>query len=291
MNKLVMDAHLNVYSFDGVKMKSLGKPEKFVNEWKNQVFRIGQDLYQKDGDSYRLLCGDSHHHAMLYRIDMPVPYIQNQFRLTDDGLLYYSAKNGIQLLDKAFEAPFESQPLTADLAFVIEESAGNYTVYLRDADGSIKPSPWAAVGLGHSGTNVFWWNGRAWSWQNDSSFRQVTCQLVFQNDAYLIFNAGAAAFLVTAQGLEADKIYQKCEIIQTPQAALMKFCGRNGDELWHLKPDKPQYFLSGSFEVNEDGTVYYSYVCDWYHDQPDIQVCEVFKFQDGEFRCIKHTEA
>ena len=65
MKKLIFNHHNQMaYFFDGKKMELVGKLHDFVNLHNKVVFSIGENIYVKEGEEYKILLENASFHSM-----------------------------------------------------------------------------------------------------------------------------------------------------------------------------------------------------------------------------------
>ncbi len=290
MKKIILDASSIAYSFDGTKMEALGKTEKFLHVWNGLIYSIGNDLYLKKGDIYQLFASE----AKLFCFGKRNPAAEKQFELLGDILLMINPLldvnlPGLQKLPKEFADFFLPQQIPQEPAFVVKEKNGPYQVYFYDEESGIKVSEQSCINLSNDWHTCFWWNGGGYVLKEDG-FTQISCNLIYQNEFYIVANVGNTGIVVNREYGLMRSFSCAVSLINTEQAPLLSVA----KGYWHLAEEDVDHIATAHGEredcyLNPDGTIVHNYV---YEDRegPDVFVTDKFKFVDGAYKCILHED-
>ena len=117
----------------------------------------------------------------------------------------------------------------------------------------------------------------------------VYSYLIYQNDAYAIFNVAGLGLRINKAG-ELKALGGDAAVVSTiPENIVL----RVGNGYWHLGKKDVQHIVTAyereSCSLTQDGTVTYEGVRE-YLDGPDIYITNVYQLKGDAYECVKHEE-
>lgn len=286
MKKIILDAASNAYLFDGTRMENLGKAEKLQDVYNGMIFAIGKDLWLKNGETYQLLATD----AELLAITEPETPFEKQFELIGDVLLMTMPnKPGFSKLNKEYAKVFLPESTEKPL-FVLKTRDNRCKVYVADGENGFRPSETAPICLS-DGLLSFWLpdSGCGYTLNSRNEFIPVYSYLIYQNDAYAIFNVDGLGIRINKAG-ELKKLDGDAAVASTvPENIVL----RVGSGYWHLGKSDVQHIATAhegeSCRLDLDGTVTYESV--WEDNEgPDIYTTSTYKLQGDAYKLVSQYE-
>ena len=268
MEKKIIIDDQNVFSFDGKKLKPLGKSCEMKDIWQGKIFTVEKKLYAKKGDEFSLLVENF---DKVYEAEMVKP-AQRQFELVGDVLVMIdNGVSGIRKLSKTY-APYLDRTLSwkeKPILFVKREKDDEYEVLvvIEDENGNIRLSEqkafrfWALASV-----LVLCWNCKIYRCASQrNTFYLSSLRLLFEGDNYLVFaedcgdNASCTAIAIDKNG-KMTPLGVDSELKKTQNATLLE----SSDGIYHLKQDEFSCVIKAcysgvSFIICEDGTICYVY--------------------------------
>lgn len=300
MEKKIIINDKDVFSFDGKKLKPLGKACEMEDIWQGKIFTIENNLYAKKGDEFSLLVENF---DSIYVVEIGEP-AQKQFELVH-GVLVMVEKDvaGIRKLAKAY-APYLDVKLSwkeKPILFIEREKDDKVFVVIEDENGNIRLSDQKAVFIGKY-SNLFCWNYRIYNFSFDSvEFYLSSLHLLFEGDSYLVFsnddvidddeddNEHSAAIAIGKDG-KLTPLGLEPEIVELPNATVIK----SSEGVYHLKKDElccvtNACYSDNSFFIHDDGTVVHTYTIKQ-SDAPDISSEDTYCLVDGDYQLVKRED-
>ena len=287
MKKVILDAASNAYLFDGTRMENMGKAEKLQDVYNGMIFALGKDLYLKAGETYTLFAQN----AELFAVTESEQPFKKQFELIGDVLLMINPnKPGFKKLEKEYAKVFLPQASDRKPLFVLKTKDGKYRVYTTNGENGFSPSETMPVCL-HSNVLSFWWpdSGCGYTLNSKNELIPVYSYLIYQNDAYAIFNVAGLGLRINKAG-ELKALGGDAAVASTiPENIVL----RVGNGYWHLGKKDVQHIATAyereSCSLAQDGTVTYEGVRE-YLDGPDIYITNVYQLKGDAYECVKHEE-
>ncbi len=296
MEKKIIIDEQNAFSFDGKKLKPLGKAYVMENIWQGKIFAVEKNLYVKKGDELSLLVENF---DSIYKAEIGEP-AKKQFELVH-GILVMVEKGvaGIRKLAKAY-APYLDAKLSwkeKPIFFIEKEKDDKVFAVIEDENGNIRLSEKKAVFIDKD-SNFFCWNYRIYNFSFDSvDFYLTSLHLLFEGDSYLVFsndddeddNSHSLAIAIGKDGKVA-LLGEEPEIVKTQNAILLK----SSEGVYHLKKDElccvtNACYSDNSFFIHGDGTVVHTYTIEQ-SDAPDISSEDTYRLVDGDYQLVKRED-
>lgn len=300
MEKKIIINDKDVFSFDGKKLKPLGKVCEMEDIWQGKIFTVDSNIYLKTGNKFSLLVENFD-----TRFKMEISsFAQKQFELVH-GVLVMVEKDvaGIRKLAKAY-APYLDVKLSwkeKPILFIEREKDDKFFVVTEDENGNIRLSDQKAVFIDKY-SNLFCWNYRIYNFSFDSEeFYLSSLHLLFEGDSYLVFsnddvigddedyNSHSAAIAIGKDG-KVTPLGGVPELKETQNAILLK----SSDGVYHLKKDElccvtNACYSDNSFFIHDDGTVVHTYTIKQ-SDAPDISSEDTYCLVDGDYQLVKRED-
>ena len=296
MEKKIIIDEQNAFSFDGKKLKPLGKAYVMENIWQGKIFAVEKNLYVKKGDELSLWVENF---DSIYKVEIGEP-AKKQFELVH-GILVMVEKGvaGIRKLAKAY-APYLDAKLSwkeKPIFFIEKEKDDKVFAVIEDENGNIRLSEKKAVFIDKD-SNFFCWNYRIYNFSFDNvDFYLTSLHLLFEGDSYLVFsndddeddNSHSLAIAIGKDGKVA-LLGEEPEIVKTQNAILLK----SSEGVYHLKKDElccvtNACYSDNSFFIHDDGTVVHTYTIEQ-SDAPDISSEDTYCLVDGDYQLVKRED-
>ena len=208
------------YSFENGELKELGKFHEIARLHDHEIYSIGNDIYQKENNKYRLL----KENAELYLISAP----------EHNSLTNIDSVETIPNLNNAFKQLFCRQNNHVPFFVLKDLRQENYFVFVKDKHGKITEAPQKTVSVKKS----FFWNGEIYTLQNNG-FAKSPLEIIAQHNSYLVIRVRNTnpLFILRADGTVTSLGIYKNRHIYPNRVILLSKTSKDTHVLWNLSED------------------------------------------------------